>query len=188
MRFALKLCAATAVFLAAQSGPVQADPNHRILSQMVGSWFGEGQLEYTKIFTFPFKCEIQGQPGAVKAQVDLTGRCWYGPLWGRMAAALRYDKRTGSYRGIFRDATETFIIDLKGKRKGQTVKMDLQQGPQRAAMDVAFENANQLQLTIDLIDPATQGKRQVIDLTLNRLAERTAALDIKPQPKEYSQP
>ena len=173
-----RVCAASLVGLSVlMAAPAFADKNRLILNKMVGSWAGKGQLSYTEIFTFPFRCEIEGRPGVLRTQVDLIGKCWSGPFWGRMAAALRYDPRTRSYRGIFRDNTETFVIELKGKRAGESVKWDLAQGARRAAMDTDFENSDQVNLTLALINAKTRKQRKVINLELHRTAKQTAALN-----------
>lgn len=158
------------------ASPALADKNRKIIDQMVGTWAGKGQLEYTEIFTFPFRCEIEGKPGVVRTQVDLIGKCWSGPFWGRMAAALRYDPKSGSYRGIFRDNTQTFVIQLRGRRAGKAVNWNLAQGTRRASMSTNFADSDKVNLTLALINNKTQQQRQVINLQLQRTVKQTASL------------
>ena len=155
----------------------RADENRAMLDSMVGQWAGSGQLTYTKEWTMPFRCEIEGRPANTESTVDLVGRCWSGPIWSRMGAALRYNKRSQSYIGRFRDGTSTFVIDIKGKPADQAMALDLRQGQQRGAMDVAFMSKNRIDLKVSVINPKTRDQRQVIDLTLDRKAFKVSALE-----------
>lgn len=157
-------------------GAASADANNAMLGDMVGNWRGEGRLTYTKTWTFDFKCEIEGRPGPIKTQVDLLGRCWTGPIWSSMGAALRYNPRTRSYAGKFRDGTSTFVIDIKGRPAKKAIDLDLKQGKQRGAMALAFKSRDAIDLTISVIHPETKARRKVVDLALERAKVRVGAL------------
>lgn len=160
----------------------RADENRAMLDSMIGQWAGSGQLTYTKEWTMPFKCEIEGRPANTESTVDLVGKCWSGPIWSRMGAALRYNKKSQSYIGRFRDGTSTFVIDIKGKPADKAIALDLRQGKQQGAMDLAFMSKNRIGLTISVVNPKTKGQRQVVDLTLDRQAIKVGALNNSPGP------
>jgi len=173
--FAIALAGAALVFAAPT--PAHADKGQRLLDTMVGEWRGDGQLNYTQQWSFPFKCEIEGRTTKAKGQVDLVGKCWSGPIWSRMAAALRYNAKSRSYVGRFRDGTNTFVIDIKGRRSGDTIDLDLRQGRQQGALGLDFDNNDKVDLTIAIVNPETKAQRKVVDLTLNRKTTKVGALN-----------
>ncbi len=156
--------------------PAQADTDRAMLDSMIGNWEGQGRLTYTQTWTFDFKCKVEGRPATVDAQVDLLGKCWSGPIWSRMAAALRYDPESRSYVGKFRDGTNTFVIDMRGKPAPDAIDLDLRQGKTRGAMALAFQSDDQIELEISVLNPRTKAKRKVIDLVLARRNTRLGAL------------
>ncbi|MCB1491529.1 MAG: hypothetical protein KDJ77_06985 [Rhodobiaceae bacterium] len=157
--------------------PAKADAGRDLLDDMVGNWEGAGKLTYTKDWTFDFRCKIEGRPGVVETQVDLLGKCWAGPIWSSMGAALRYNPKTRSYVGKFRDGTDTFVIDIKGRHENRALDLDLRQGKQRGAMAVAFRNHDSIDLTIAIVHPTTKARRQVVGLSLERSNSRMGALE-----------
>ncbi|MEM6616140.1 MAG: hypothetical protein AAF619_06415 [Pseudomonadota bacterium] len=163
--------------LGLQASPGLANDSTKMLHKMVGTWKGNGHLAYTQEWTFNFKCEIEGKPGIIDRQVDLMGRCWSGPIWSSMGAALRYNPRTKSYVGKFRDGTSTFVIDIAGKRSGQSMALDLSQGHQRGALDMTFQDQDSLVLSVAIVDPRTKARRKVVDLNLERQPTRLSRLD-----------
>ncbi|MEM6665681.1 MAG: hypothetical protein AAF638_04695 [Pseudomonadota bacterium] len=156
--------------------PAHADKGAAMIDNMVGKWSGSGKVTYTETWTFNFKCNIEGKPGPVRSQVDLTGKCWTGPLWSRMAAALRYNPKTRSYVGQFKDGTRTFVIDISGKRRGKKMNLGLKQGKQRGAMDLAFRSDDELDLKIALIHPTSKARRQVVNMALQRTPNKVSRL------------
>lgn len=164
----------SALFLAPDSA--LADSNRKMLEDMIGNWQGGGQLTYTKSLTFPFKCKIEGRASDIKSQVDLVGKCWYGPMWGSMGAALRYNPRTKSYIGKFQDGTRTFVIDMRGKPAERAMDLDLQQGAQRGALALKFRSRDTIAMKISVVHPTTRASKQVVDLTLNRANTKVGAL------------
>lgn len=162
-----------ALLLPLSVAPAGAD---ELLETMIGNWEGAGQLTYTTAWTFPFRCEIEGRPAKVATQVDLLGKCWAGPIWSTMGAALRYNKKSKSYIGKFRDGTSTFVVDIRGRPVDNALALDLKQGGRRGAMAVAFRSRDAIELKVSVIDNGSQEQRQVVDLTLERKNTRLGAL------------
>lgn len=166
MRHVHRFLAALLPCLLGAPAPSMADPV--LVDKMMGKWEGSGRVTYSPTWTFDFKCELEGKPGQVATQVDLLGKCWSGPMWGRMAAALRYDAATRSWAGRFRDGTDTFVIEIAGRSEGDALTFDLSQGPHRGALGMAFQGERDVVVTVSVLDPRSARQVKVADLTLNK--------------------
>jgi hypothetical protein len=175
MRRVLSLALSLAIG-ACLSVPARADDGADLMARFSGAWVGGGQLLFGADNGLRFRCELNGKPSRAQLSFGMTGRCSMAGISAPVHAKLRYNVETDRFYGAFMDGGDGEGVNVVGAPVKNGVALQLSQGPAKGRIMAEAVNADQMKVTMYVLDRAHNREVAVMAMGFTRKEAGAAGL------------